>query len=119
MLSVGNVEGDSLRCMFHGWKFAADGQCEEAPGQSPRLVERIRIKTYPTHEQYGVIFAYFGEGDAPPFHDLEAFSRRHGKDMRSSPVWDCCTYRRHCNYYINVENVLDLAHVAYTHRLSS
>lgn len=119
MLSVGNVEGDSIRCMFHGWKFGPDGQCEEAPGQSPKLVERQRIKTYPTHEVHGVIFAYFGEGDAPPFHDLDGFSKRFGRDMMSALVLDRATYRRNCNFYINVENALDLAHVAYTHKLSS
>jgi 5,5'-dehydrodivanillate O-demethylase len=27
MLSLGCVEGDSLRCMFHGWKFGPDGRC--------------------------------------------------------------------------------------------
>ncbi|WP_331748498.1 Rieske 2Fe-2S domain-containing protein [Streptomyces chartreusis] len=119
MLSVGNVEGDSLRCMFHGWKFGPDGQCQEAPGQSPRLVERTRLTSYPTHEEFGVIFAYFGEGEPPRFPDIPGFSRRYGKDMMSALVRDCGTYRRTCNYYINVENALDLAHVAYTHRLSS
>ncbi|MEU2288015.1 Rieske 2Fe-2S domain-containing protein [Streptomyces sp. NPDC013178] len=119
MLSLGNVEGDSLRCMFHGWKFSADGRCEDAPGQGPRLAERMRIKTYPTHEQYGVIFGYFGEGEPPKFHDIEGFSKKHGQDMMSALVLDCGTYRRNCNYYINVENALDLAHVAYTHKLSS
>lgn len=119
MLSLGNVEGDSLRCMFHGWRFGTDGRCEEAPGQDERLVDRMRIRTYPTHEQYGLVFAYFGEGEPPPFHDIGGFSRKHGRDMTSALVLDTGTYQRNCNYYINVENALDLAHVAYTHKLSS
>jgi len=119
MLSIGNVEGESLRCMFHGWKFGPDGQCQDAPGQSPSLVARTRIETYPTHEQYGVIFAYFGEGEPPRFPDFDGFSKKYGQDMMSAPVLDYGTYRRTCNYYINVENALDLAHVAYTHKLSS
>lgn len=119
MLAVGNVEGNSIRCAFHGWKFSADGRCQEAPGQSPSLVERMSIRTYPTHEQYGVIFAYFGEGDPPDFFDIEGFSKKHGKDMMSAPVCGTATYRRNCNYYINVENALDIAHVAFTHKLSS
>jgi len=119
LLSVGHVEGDSIRCMFHGWRFGSDGRCEDAPGQSPSLLERTRIRTYPTHEVYGVIFAYFGDGEPPTFPDIEAFSKRHGKDMMSALVVDCGTYRRNCNYYINVENALDLAHVPYTHQISS
>jgi phenylpropionate dioxygenase-like ring-hydroxylating dioxygenase large terminal subunit len=27
LLHTGWVEGDRIRCMYHGWKFAADGQC--------------------------------------------------------------------------------------------
>jgi len=119
MLAVGNVEGDAIRCSFHGWKFGADGRCQDAPGQGPRLVERMRIRVYPTHERYGVIFGYFGEGEPPAFFDIEGFSKKHGKDMMAAPVRGTATYRRHCNYYINVENALDLAHVAFTHKLSS
>lgn len=119
LLSVGNVEEDSIRCIFHGWLFGPDGQCQEAPGQSPGLVERMKIRTYPTHEEYGVIFAYFGQGEAPHFPDIDGFSKKHGRNMMSALVRDTGTYRRNCNYYINVENVLDLAHVPYTHRMSS
>lgn len=119
MLSLGNIEGDSIRCMFHGWKFDPDGQCQEAPGQSPKLVERQRIRTYPTREEHGLIFAYLGEAEPPRFPDLAGFSRKHGRDMMSALVQDTGSYKRSCNYYINVENALDLAHVAYTHKLSS
>ena len=27
-----HVEGDSIRCPYHGWRFGADGQCNEIPG---------------------------------------------------------------------------------------
>ena len=32
-LSLGRLEGDALRCMYHGLKFAPDGKCIEIPGQ--------------------------------------------------------------------------------------
>ena len=32
-LSLGRLEGDALRCMYHGLKFAPDGRCIEIPGQ--------------------------------------------------------------------------------------
>jgi phenylpropionate dioxygenase-like ring-hydroxylating dioxygenase large terminal subunit len=32
-LSQGRLEGDALRCMYHGLKFAPDGRCIEIPGQ--------------------------------------------------------------------------------------
>ena len=33
-LSRGRIEGDDLRCMYHGLKFAPSGRCVEIPGQS-------------------------------------------------------------------------------------
>jgi phenylpropionate dioxygenase-like ring-hydroxylating dioxygenase large terminal subunit len=32
-LSMGRIERDDLRCMYHGLKFAPDGRCIEIPGQ--------------------------------------------------------------------------------------
>lgn len=118
-LSVGTVEDDALRCLFHGWKFGADGACLEAPGQSPGLVRRTSVRTYPTKEAFGLVFAYFGDGPQPAFPDVAGFSRMYGSDLTSALVRETQTYRRNCNYYINVENALDLAHVPFTHRLSS
>lgn len=118
-LSIGSVEGDALRCRFHGWKFGADGQCVEAPLQPASLVSRIRNRIYPLREVHGLIFAYLGDGDAPSFPDIAGYSRAHGQDIFSAPVLWNETYRRYCSYYVNTENVVDLAHVPYTHALSS
>ncbi len=36
-LSAGTVIGDSLRCAYHGFRFAADGRCVEIPALEPGL----------------------------------------------------------------------------------
>ena len=36
-LSAGTVEGDTLRCAYHGFRFAADGTCVEIPAVDPDL----------------------------------------------------------------------------------
>jgi 5,5'-dehydrodivanillate O-demethylase len=118
-LSIGTVEGDSLRCRFHGWKFAPDGHCVEAPLQSPSLVRRVSIRTYPVREAHGMIFVYLGDGPEPSFPDIAGYSRAHGRDIVSARVIFNRAYRRYCNYYINTENSVDHAHVPYTHALSA
>ena len=30
-LSIGRIENGSLRCAYHGWRFADDGHCNEVP----------------------------------------------------------------------------------------
>ena len=31
-MNTGFIEGDCIRCFYHGWKFDGDGQCVERPG---------------------------------------------------------------------------------------
>ena len=66
-LSLGWVEGDTLRCRYHGWRFDQAGQCVEQPNEDRPFCEKVKIPTIPTREYAGLIFAYFGEGAPPPF----------------------------------------------------
>ncbi len=42
-----------LRCLYHGWKFDVDGNCVDMSSEPPEstLREKVKIKSYPTHEQ--------------------------------------------------------------------
>ncbi len=65
-LSVGWVEDDCIRCFYHGWKYDGAGQCIEQPAENESFAQKITIRSCPTQEYLGLIFAYFGEGVAPP-----------------------------------------------------
>ena len=45
-LSIGRLEGDELRCMYHGLKFAPDGRCIEIPGQK-LIPQSACVRRYP------------------------------------------------------------------------
>src|SRR5947207_11273691 len=74
-LSTGWVEGDELRCFYHGWKYGPDGQCVEQPAEPEPFCSRIKIKSYPTQEYLGLIFAYFGEHESPELPRYELFDQ--------------------------------------------
>jgi len=38
-LSTGWVEGDELRCFYHGWKYDGAGQCTEQPAEPEALLQ--------------------------------------------------------------------------------
>ena len=40
-LSPGWIEGDCIRCFYHGWKYDGSGQCIEQPAE-PKLKLRVR-----------------------------------------------------------------------------
>jgi 5,5'-dehydrodivanillate O-demethylase len=109
-LSTGWVEGDCLRCFYHGWKYDGTGQCEEMPAEDPSFPPKVRIKSYPVHEYLGLVWAYLGEGEAPPLPRLAQFEQE-GLLLPSS-------YTRYCNYFNNIENQTDEVHVAFVHRQS-
>src|ERR671926_500887 len=64
-LSTGWVEGDCIRCFYHGWKYDQTGQCVEMPAEDPSFPPKVQIASYPTQEYLGIIFAYLGEGEPP------------------------------------------------------
>ena len=73
-LENGRVEEKGIRCCYHGWLFAAGGQCLEMPAEpadSP-LKNHVKAKAYKTQEAAGLIFAYMGPDPAPllPAYDL-------------------------------------------------
>jgi 5,5'-dehydrodivanillate O-demethylase len=108
-MSTGWIEGDCIRCFYHGWKYDPSGQCVEQPGEDPRFSAKVQIPSYPVKEYLGLIFAYLGEGQAPAFPFLPAFEEAGGGAAASS-------YVRKCNYFQNVENHLDFMHQMFTHK---
>lgn len=62
-LHHGWIEGDGLRCCYHGWKFStADGRCLDIPSLVPDQklhLDRIRVPMPPVREAQGNIWVYF------------------------------------------------------------
>ena len=108
-LGLGLVEGEHLRCIYHGWKFDASGQCVEQPAEPKPFCERIGIRTYPAQEYLGLIFAWLGEG-APP--ELPRYGDYEDDAMYvreiTSEVWPC-------SYFDLLENATDIAHTEFLH----
>jgi 5,5'-dehydrodivanillate O-demethylase len=107
-MSIGRIEGDAIRCFYHGWKFAAGGACIEQPAEGSRFAGKVALRTYPTREYLGLIFAYLGAGEPPAFPRYPEFERFGG-------FVEIDSYARACNYFQNLENALDMSHVAFVH----
>ena len=107
-MHLGWVEGDEIRCVYHGWTFDCTGRCTEQPAEEPGYNEKVRIKTFPTREHMGLVFAYFGEGEPPHF---PPFPEPVGEGViEIRPAADVP-----CNYLQCFENSMDEVHVAFTH----
>jgi 5,5'-dehydrodivanillate O-demethylase len=110
--TAGWIEGDSIRCFYHGWRFDKDGSCVEQPAEKNAFCKNIRTASYPTREYLGLVFAYLGEGDAPEFPTYPAFEEK-GVSLHID------SYTRHAGFFNNMENSADLSHIAFAHQDAS
>jgi vanillate O-demethylase monooxygenase subunit len=108
-LSKGRVEGDAVRCWYHGLLFGAAGECLEMPGQD-KIPPGFDIHRYPSVEKEGWIWVWLGD---PAVADENAIPscklNEGGIDYRSGHL----NYTAH--YELINDNLCDLSHVAYVH----
>jgi phthalate 4,5-dioxygenase len=110
-LFFGRNEECGLRCVYHGWKFDADGNCVELPTEpsSSKMKDHIKIKAYPTYEKAGVIWAYMGPQDLKPEPPDYEWMRAPDTHRHVSKTFE------HCNWLQTLEGGLDTAHSSYLH----
>lgn len=68
-LVFGRNENCGLRCIYHGWKFDADGNCVDIPNTDDggRIKDRVKLSAYSVREHGGLLFAFMGpKKDMPP-----------------------------------------------------
>ena len=107
-LNTGWVEGERIRCRYHGWTYDGDGQCVEQPAEPRPFCEKVKIRSYPAREYLGLIFVYFGEG-APP--ELPRYPELEAVELREVTL-----HTRMCSFFNNLENSCDEVHISFTHR---
>ncbi len=112
-LAIGSIEGDSIRCFYHGWKFAGDGACEEQPTELESFKNKVCIRSYPVREYLGLIFAYLGEGKPPEFQEFPEAEYDNGRPLSVKKI------EVRYNFFQRIENSLDEAHVHFVHKVSS
>lgn len=62
------MEGDSIRCPFHAWRFGPDGRCDHIPYFDGPIPEEARVKSWPVEERWGFVFCWHDpENHAPDF----------------------------------------------------
>jgi 5,5'-dehydrodivanillate O-demethylase oxygenase subunit len=112
-LHIGWIEGETIRCRYHGWRFDESGQCVEQPAEPKPFCDSVRkLASYPTHEAHGLIFAYLGEGEPPAFRPLP------GLEDGAREGWTVCPSVEMipCNYFQSAENIMDDVHVNFAHQ---
>lgn len=109
-LSMGRLEGNEVRCMYHGLKFAPTGQCTEMPGQD-RIPAGTCVRTYPVIEAHSWIWIWMGDPALadPALVPLCVGLDTPGLQYRSGHI------EYDAYYQLINDNLLDFSHLGYVH----
>ena len=113
---IGRNEDCGLTCIYHGWKFDVDGKCVDMPTEPDDrgFQNRIRMKSYPTHEVYGgIVWTYMGPPDAKPRFQNYPWTSFPQNHIGITKVGI------RANFLQTIEGSIDSAHSWYLHRGSS
>ena len=114
-LVFGKCENKGIRCCYHGWLFAPDGEILETPGEADdsesakNIRERLRLGAYPVIEYNGLIFSYMGPlNEIPEFPLYDSFSIA---GITTRP------YRidYNCNWLQILDAIMDPIHTSFLH----
>lgn len=110
LLSMGQREGDSLRCMYHGLLFDGTGQCVEVPGQDV-IPRALQVKSYPVIERSHLIWIWMGEPERADPIDIPDTHWHNGPKNVARDGY----IRYGANYQFIADNLLDFSHLAFVH----
>jgi len=111
-LFFGRNEEAGLRCVYHGWKFDAKGNCVDMPNEpaESNFKHKIKATAYPAREHGGRIWIYMGPPHLKP--ELPEMEWTHVPD---SHRWLGKTYIE-SNYLQSLEAGQDPSHSSFLHR---
>lgn len=112
-LSEGCVEGSSIRCPFHSWRWGADGVCDDIP-YAKRIPPKAVIRSYPTMEENHLLFMWYDPEGNPPIPGQEP-PRIDDLFSDDWTPWQVDLMTIHTNCRELVDNMADVAHFAPVH----
>ena len=108
-LSLGWVDGDVLRCAYHGWSYDKTGACVSIPSlpEGRAIPPKARVDAYEADERYGLVWVALEK----PREPIPEYPEAVKPGFRT--LWT--QYRWKANAARAIENVMDFAHFPWVH----
>jgi len=110
-LTLARIEGNGVRCIYHGWKVDVSGRVVECPTQTVRAEQfaaSVPVVHFPVHEAGGLVWAWLGAGGPAAFPELPF------ADQDLYRYW--VTAQVPCNWLQGLEGSVDSVHVGMLHQ---
>lgn len=110
----GTVEGESIRCPFHSWRFDASGQVDDIPYKTSPGLPNVQARCWQVDEVSGLILAFFSEHGRAPTWRMPA-----DEHWGTDGWWGYETRRWTVRVHVQdlVENIPDTTHFVSVHHL--
>ena len=112
-LSLGNVDGCTLVCPYHGWSYDNVGRRADnrKEGDNPETI-RPSISSYPVKVRYGLVWLFPGDPKRAREREIPDIPELEGKDR-----WACVplNFTWSAHHSMVIDNVSDFTH-AHLHR---
>jgi phenylpropionate dioxygenase-like ring-hydroxylating dioxygenase large terminal subunit len=113
-LSLGKVDGDGLRCGYHGYRFDASGACVEIPGQEA-IPANAGVRAFTVVERWKWVWIWPGDAAlADPAKIPDLWWCDHPDWQVTMPAMVPLA----CDARLIIDNVLDATHLTYVHASS-
>lgn len=109
-LSFGTVDGERIRCSYHGLEFNVEGKCEKIPAQD-KIPPTACVRHYPLVEKDSLLWIWMGDVELANESDIPTHS------WHSNPrfKWKSHHFDIQGNWELMIENLMDLSHLPYIH----
>lgn len=104
----GRVEGETIRCPFHGFCYDVQGRCVSTP-YGKRIPPRALAPVLPVRETHGMILAYHDAGGAAPCWEVPALDMTGWSPLLTKTA----SFRGHPQE--TTENSVDVGHFSVVH----
>lgn len=109
-LHLGKLDGDVVRCGYHGLEFNGEGRCVRNP-HGDWIPPSARVRTYPCVERHGAIWLWPGDADKADAALIPDFSC-----LDEEANFVARRYLRvKSNYVLESDNIMDLSHIEFLH----
>ena len=108
----GCVEGNTIRCPFHGWAFNSQGECVDIPYAS-KIPPKAQLRSWPICEINGLIMVYYHAQGEPPTWQIPALSTWNPKEWTP---FHPLSYKIRTHSQEIFENSVDMTHMLVLHK---
>ncbi len=113
-LSMGDIQGETIVCPYHGMAYDGTGRCQRVPGQNGAPAGAV-VQSFPVLERFGLVFVWMGKAelaDPAALVDIDQYAAVAAGGWGLSRGYSLFK----ANWLNIADNLVDPAHTSFVHQ---